>query len=128
MKTTVAAMLSLRREAQAIEWYEAAFGAKIFFRIGDEGGTVVPELAVGESVFWVADQSPEHRNFSPELLGGSSVRMILDVDDPDAASQKALAAGAKAVWPVKDQPYGWRIGRVVEPFGQHRRIGKPLNA
>lgn len=127
MKKSLAAMLSVRRGTQAIEFYTAAFDAKVLYRIGDEGGAVVAKLAVGGSVFWLADESPEHQNFSPESLGGSSVRMVLTVDDPDVAFQRALAAGAKAVWPVEDQPYGWRVGRVVDPFGHHWEIGKPLN-
>lgn len=127
MKKSLAAMLSVRHGTQAIEFYTAAFDAKVLFRIDDEGGAVVAKLAVGGSVFWLADESPEHQNFSPESLGGSSVRMVLTVDDPDVAFQRALAAGAKAVWPVEDQPYGWRVGRVVDPFGHHWEIGKPLN-
>jgi len=76
----------------------------------------------------VADESPEHQNFSPESLGGSSVRMVMTCEDPDAAFQQAVAAGAKPVYPVEDQPYGWRVGRVVDPFGHHWEIGKPLKA
>ena len=58
---------------------------------------VVAELSVGESAFRLADESPEHQNFSPETLGRYSVRMILTVDDPDTAFQQALPAGAKVV-------------------------------
>ncbi len=65
-------------------------------------------------------------NFSPDTLGGGSVRMIMVVDNPDAAFDRAVAAGAKVVWPVADQSYGWRIGRIVDPFGHHWEIGKPL--
>jgi PhnB protein len=81
---------------------------------------------VGTSAFWVADESPEHKNFSPESLGGGSVRMVMVVDNPDAVFDQAVAAGATVVWPVTDQPYGWRVGRIVDPFGHHWEIGKPL--
>ncbi len=123
---TVAPMLSVRNGARAIEFYKAAFGAQVLFCLDAESGDVVAQLSVGESVFWLADESPEHLNFSPESLGGSTLRMILTVADPDAAFQQALAAGAKAVRPVEDQPYGWREGRVVDPFGHHWEIGRPL--
>ena len=125
-KTSIAPMLSVRRGAKAVEFYKAAFGARELFRIGDEGGGVVAQLALGESEFWVADESPEHLNFSPESLGGGTVRMVMVVNDPDAAFEQAVRAGANAVSAVTDQPYGWRVGRVVDPFGHHWEIGKPL--
>jgi PhnB protein len=119
-------MLSVRKGAKAVEFYKAALGARELFRVEAPDGAVVAQLAVGESDFWVADESVEHLNFSPQSLGGSTVRMVLVVDDPDAAFAQALAAGAKTVWPVADQPYGWRVGRLVDPFGHHWEIGKPL--
>lgn len=125
-QTSLAPMLSLRNGARAIEFYKAAFGAVELFRVEDDKGSVVAQLSVGESCFWVADESPEHLNFSPETLGGGTVRMVLVVADPDAAFDRAVAAGATEVWPVSDQPYGWRVGRVVDPFGHHWEIGKPL--
>lgn len=79
---------------------------------------MVARLSVGKAEFGVADKSPEHFNFSPESLGGSSVRIILIVEDPDASFDRAVAAGATVVWPVDNQ-YGWRVGRVVDPFEHH---------
>ena len=123
--TSIAPMLSVRRGAQAIEFYKAAFGAGELFRIDSDDGAVVARLSVGTAEFWVADESAEHFNFSPESLGGGSVRMVMIVDDPDAAFERAVAAGATVVWPVANQ-YGWRLGRIVDPFGHHWEIGKPL--
>jgi PhnB protein len=125
-KASVAAMLSVRRGAKAVEFYKTAFGAREVFRIEDPDGNVVAQLAVGETDFWVADESPPHKNFSPESLGGGTVRMVMVVDDPDAAFAQAVAAGAIVVSPVKNEDYGWRMGRVVDPFGHHWEIGKPL--
>ncbi len=124
-KTSIAPMLSVRRGAKAIEFYKAAFGAGELFRIDAENGEVVARLSVAEAEFWVADESPEHKNFSPESLGGGTVRMVMIVEDPDAAFDRAVAAGATVVWPVSNQ-YGWRLGRIVDPFGHHWEIGKPL--
>ena len=118
-------MLSVRNGVQALEFYKAAFGAGELFRINGENGEVVARLSVGEAEFWVADESPEHANFSPESLGGGTVRMVMTVDDPDATFDRAVAAGATVVRPVANQ-YGWRLGRVVDPFGHHWEIGKPL--
>ena len=123
--TSIAPMLSVRRGAQAIEFYKAAFGAGELFRLDSDSGEVVARLSVGPAEFWVADESPEHSNFSPESLGGGTVRMVMIVEDPDAAFERAVAAGATLVWPVANQ-HGWRLGRIVDPFGHHWEIGKPL--
>jgi PhnB protein len=124
--TSIAPMLSVRNGAKAIEFYKAAFGAVELFRIDSDDGAVVARLSVATAEFWVADESPEHKNFSPESLGGGSVRMVMTVEDPDAAFDRAVAAGATVVWPVANQ-YGWRLGRIVDPFGHHWEIGKPLS-
>jgi PhnB protein len=118
-------MLSVRRGASAIEFYKSAFGAGELFRLDAGDGTVVARLSVGAAEFWVADESPEHLNFSPETLGGGTARMVMIVENPDAAFARAVAAGAKVVSHVKNE-YGWRLGRVVDPFGHHWEIGKPL--
>lgn len=124
-KTAIAPMLSVRKGAKAIEFYKAAFGATQLYRIDAPDGAVVARLAFGGADFWVADESPENGNFSPESLGGGTVRMVMVVEDPDAAFERAVKAGATAVWPVDNQ-YGWRIGRIADPFGHHWEIGKPL--
>jgi PhnB protein len=117
-------MLSVRRGAEAVDFYKAAFGAQELFRIDDDSGAVIARLSVCGAEFWVADESPNHSNFSPESLGGSSTRMVMIVDDPTAVFRRATSAGAKEVWPVSGQN-GWLVGRVVDPFGHHWEIGKP---
>lgn len=119
-------MLSVRQGACAVEFYKAALGAEVLFRLDGEDGGVVAQLAVGASEFWVADESPEHLNFSPDTLEGSTARMVLITEDPDALFRQAIAAGGRVIWPVEDQPYHWRLGRFVDPFGHHWEIGKPL--
>ena len=103
-------MLAVRNGARAIEFYKAAFGATELFRVDAEDGAVVATLSVNGAEFWVADESPEHANFSPETLGGGSVRMVMTVEQPDAAFERAVAAGATVVVPVANE-YGWRLGR-----------------
>jgi PhnB protein len=126
METSVAPLLNVRRGQAAVDFYKAAFNAEEMFRTESPDGEIVAQLRVGTSSFWVADESPAHKNFSPETLGGSTARMMLVVADPDAMFAQALANGAQTVWPVEDQRYGWRVGRVVDPFGHHWEIGKPL--
>lgn len=130
-KTSLSPMLSVRHGAKAVEFYKAAFGAGELFRIEAPDGAVVAQLSVGEAEFWVADESPEHKNFSPESLGaefrgGATVRMVMVVADPGAVFARAVKAGATAMSPVEDKEYGWRVGRIVDPFGHHWEIGKPL--
>jgi PhnB protein len=123
---SVAPMLSVRNGALAVEFYKNAFGGVEVFRVESPDGSVVCRLSVEGAEFWVADESPEHANFSPETLGGGTVRMILTVPDPDAVFAQAVAAGARAVVAMEDN-YGWRLGRVVDPFGHHWEIGRPLD-
>jgi PhnB protein len=125
-RTTIAPMLSVRRGAGAVDFYVAAFGAEVLFRLDGDDGGVVAQLAIDHADFWIADESPAHQNFSPESLGGGSVRMVVVAADPDVLFDKAVAAGASVVSPVADQPYGWRVGRLVDPYGHHWEIGKPL--
>jgi PhnB protein len=124
---SVVPQLSLRRGREAVEFYKDAFGAVEVHRVGgtDESPDVVAQLAIGDASFWVSDESPPNANFSPESLGGGTVRMLLVVEDPDAAVERAKAAGAGEVYPVAEE-HGWRLGRIVDPFGHHWEIGKPL--
>jgi PhnB protein len=112
-----------------VEFYKTAFGAIEMFRVGgtDELEEVVAQLAVGDSMFWVEDESPAHGNFSPETVGGATVRMLLIVDDPEAVVARAVAAGAVEVSPVADE-HEWRLGRIDDPFGHRWEIGRPTGA
>ena len=121
-RTVVTATLSVRDWSGAMDFYKAAFGAVELYRV--EGGGV-GQLAVNGAEFWVAEESPEHLNLSPESLGGCSVRMLLLVEDPHAMQAQAVKAGAAEVLPVSEA-YGWRLGRVRDPFGHHREIGRPV--
>src|SRR6266704_3661931 len=103
LRTSLAALLSVRNGAEAIDFYTEAFDAEVIYRVDAPDGAVVAKLAIDGAKFWLADESPEHLNFSPETLSGSSARMILTVDDPDSCFARAVAAGAKTVWPVADQ-------------------------
>jgi PhnB protein len=119
--------LSVRRGRAAVEFYKAAFGAEEVYRVGgtDEHEAVVSQLAVGRGSFWVSDESPDHRHFSPESLGGSTVRLLLVVEDPRAVVERAVALGAAVVAPVAEA-HRWLLGRIEDPFGHQWEIGRPL--
>jgi PhnB protein len=124
-RTSVTATLSVRNGPRAIDFYKAAFEAVELHRVDGDDGTAVAQLSVAGAEFWVADESPEHGNFSPETLGGCSVRMLLITADPDAVCRRAVAAGATQVVPV-GEGHGWRLGRILDPFGHHWEIGRQL--
>jgi PhnB protein len=124
---TIAPWLSVRKSAAAVEFYKAAFGATEVYRLEDPGGSVVARLSVNGAEFWLGDESPEHHNFSPQSLGGATVRLILTVADPDAVFLRALKARAAEIYPVGEE-HGWRIGRVVDPYGHHWEIGHEIIA
>lgn len=121
-RTAITATLAVREWSRAIDFYKAAFGATELFRV--EGGGVA-QMSVSGADFWVAEESVEHLNFSPSSLGGCSVRMLLIVEDPAAVCRQAIAAGATEVVPVADA-YGWRLGRIVDPFGHHWEIARMI--
>lgn len=125
--TTLTPLLTVRNAAQAIEFYRRAFGAVEVSRQKTPTGQIVAEMSIdGQSSFFVVDENPQAFNLSPEAVNGTTVRLSLVVDDPDALTKRALGAGASEVFPIADQPYGMRQGRVQDPYGHHWLIGKPL--
>jgi PhnB protein len=127
LAVTIAPWLSVRNGARAVEFYKSAFGAIEVFRLEGSPGSVVSRLSIDGAEFWLSDESPEHQNFSPETIGGGTIKMVLTVPDPDSAFAKAVAAGAREVSPVQEG-YGWQVGRVVDPFGHHWEIGRPVTS
>jgi PhnB protein len=119
-------MLTVENAAKAIDFYRAAFGAVEEDRVTAPSGHVVAELSIDGLRFFVVDANPQAFNLSPSSLGGTTVRINLIVDDPDAAAATAIAAGATEIFPVSDQPYGLRQGRVANPDGHHWLLGRPL--
>src|SRR5213075_3362086 len=127
VQCSIAPWLSDRQGAKAVEFYKAAFGATEAFRMDAPDGTVVARLSVDGAEFWLGDESPQYHNFSPQSLGGGTVRIVLTVADPDSVFKRAVHAGASEVVPVQKM-HGWRVGRIVDPFGHHWEIGRQLGA
>jgi PhnB protein len=122
---TIAPWLAVRDGEQALCFYCEAFGAKVVYRLEDPGAGVVARLSVNGAEFWLSDGQPAES--AAESLGGGSIRMILTVADPDPVFKLALAAGASEIFPVGEE-HGWRLGRLVDPFGLHWEIGHPLRS
>ena len=103
---------------RALDFYKKAFGATELMRFPMPDGKIAhAEMKIGEGIFMLADESPAEGYKSPRALGGTPVSMMFYVKDVDAVFARAVAAGAVARRPVKDQFYGDRSGTLEDPFG-----------
>ena len=121
---SIAPWLTVGDSKKAVGFYKSAFGAIEVYRLEGPDGDLVARLSVNGAEFWISNDSsldPDH-----ESLGGGTIRMILSVPDPDALFIQALQAGASEVVPVGEE-HGWRLGRLVDPFGLHWEIGRQLD-
>jgi PhnB protein len=115
---TVTPYLMVNGASRAIEFYREAFGAAEVMRLTDPAGRIAhAQVKIGEAPIMLAEESQEWGNRSPQTLGGTPVIIALYVPDVDAVVQQAVAAGAKLLIPVADQFYGYRSGRLADPFG-----------
>jgi PhnB protein len=116
---TITPYLTVKGGAQAIDFYKRAFGAKERFRMTSPDGKSIghAEVFIGDSIVMLADESPTWGKQSPESLKGTSVSMLIYVEDVDTAFKRAVDAGAKVLMPVQNQFYGERSGCVQDPFG-----------
>jgi PhnB protein len=124
--TTIQPELWVDRTGAAVAFYQTAFGASVLHCIGD-GDDIVAQLRVGDAAFWVTAASSSMKRFSPKAIGGTTSRTLLVVEDPEQMVTQAVAAGATEASPVGDE-HGWRLGRIVDPFGHEWEIGKPLGS
>ncbi len=116
-RQTATLQLRVRNAAAAIDFYKQAFGAQEIMRFVGRGRIAHAELAIGNSIIMLGEEAPEYGLPGPEALGGSPAGIHLYVDDADALVERATAAGARVVSPVKDEFYGDRSGSVADPFG-----------
>ena len=115
---TVTPYLVTANADKAIEFYKEAFGAKELVRLPSPDGKVMhAEIKIGDSPVMLSDECPDWDALSPLARGGTTVSIVLYVEDVDAVVNRAVAAGAKAVMPVTDQFWGDRMGTVIDPFG-----------
>jgi PhnB protein len=110
----------------AVAFYQAAFDATVLHSVG-HGDDIVVQLSVGQSRFWVTEANENLKRFSPNVMGGTTGRTLLVLDDPESAVKSAVDAGAIETSSVTDE-HGWRLGRIVDPFGHEWEIGRPLGS
>jgi PhnB protein len=102
----------------ALDYYHDAFGSEELMRLLTmEGKIAHAEIQIGNSVVMVADEFPQMNIFSPTTYGGTSVTLVLYVENADAIFHQALAAGGKIYRHLENQVYGDRSGMVIDPFG-----------
>jgi PhnB protein len=118
--------LWIERARAAVDFYVTAFGARVVHLVGD-GDDIVAQLCIDDACFWVGAANAVMKRLSPTQIDGATGRTLLLVDDPEDLVARAVAAGAIETSPVSDE-HGWRIGRIVDPFGHEWEIGKPLGA
>jgi len=125
IKTKLEPWFTVQNASKALQFYQSAFGVNVTYKMESPDGGLVLKLSIEGAEFWLSDDSSEPLEPVIEKIGGGTVRMILTVADPDSVYRKAIAAGAIEVFPVAEE-YGWRLGRLVDPFGLHWEIGHPL--
>jgi PhnB protein len=115
--------LTIDGAAEAIEFYERAFGAKVRGRMDAPDGKVAhAELEIGDGLLMVGDPFPQSTLKSPKELGGTATGLFMYVEDVDAAVQRAVDAGATVTSPVEDQFWGDRFGKIADPFGHEWQL------
>ncbi|HJZ61702.1 MAG TPA: VOC family protein [Miltoncostaeaceae bacterium] len=122
--TSIQPELWVERPRDAVAFYQAAFGAVVLHLVGD-GDEIVAQLAVGGAAFWVAGAAADMGRLSPLGAHGATGRTLLVTDDPDEVVRRAVAAGATVTSAVAAE-HGWRLGRIVDPFGHEWEVGVPL--
>jgi len=115
---TATPYLIINGAADAIAFYQKAFGATELFRIPAPGGKIGhAEIKIGDSPIMLADEYADMGYKGPKALGGSAVSILIYVEEVDTVFNRAVDAGATVKEAVSDKFYGDRIGTLIDPFG-----------
>ena len=110
--------LMIRGASDAIDFYKKAFGAEEKMRFPMPDGTIGhAEIRIEDAPVFLADEGPDTGMTSPKQLGGTTVSVMIYVNDVDAFAKRAEGAGATVLRPVADQFYGERSVSLQDPFG-----------
>lgn len=122
--------LVCRNAASALEFYQAAFGAEVIFRMTDpaDGRIGHAELRIAGALVMIADEYPDFGAISPDTLGGTAVTLHLATEDADAATARAEAAGALVLRPPATQSFGERSAVLLDPFGHRWMLSQTVEA
>jgi len=119
--------LRMRDAAAAIEFYKNAFGAEEEFRLSEPSGRIGhAQLKFGSYTVMLSDEYPEYGIQGPEAFGGTGSSIHLHVEDVDVVTKQAVDAGAKLIMEPKDQFYGERSSKVLDPFGHEWLLGSHI--
>jgi PhnB protein len=118
---TVTPHLVLRNTAEAIAFYVKAFGAEEVMRMAGPGGKGImhAEIKIGDSMVFLADEWPGSGCTAPQSLNGTTVSLMLYVEDVDGRFKRAVEAGATPLMPPADMFWGDRYCKIADPFGHH---------
>lgn len=121
--------LIVKNAPKALDYYVQILGAEEIVRYTDpnlNGMVVYAELKIGGARLTLAEEHRNWHNLSPSALNGSPVILMLEVEDAVAVAARMQQAGAHVVFPINDQFYGKREGRLVDPFGHIWIISQPI--
>jgi PhnB protein len=125
-RSALTPMLAVRNCDKAIEWYKTVLKATELNRLTDGDGKIAhADLQISDCILMLAEEHPDY-NKSPDQLNGTSIILNLYVPDVDATVNLAIKEGARLIFPVKDQFYGDRAGRIQDPFGHMWIISKHI--
>jgi len=126
-ETYFAPLLTVAAVAPAVEFYKKAFGAEELLIVKNEDGSIhVAELSLQGAIFHLHQEMPGEGERGPEAFGGTTVIVGVFADDPDALMNRAVAAGARVLKPMKSHVYGYRQGMLEDPFGHHWTLQKVI--
>lgn len=125
--TLAIAMLVCRDAASEIEFCKAAFEAvELSRRSAPDGSVVHSTLKIGDAIIMVHGESPHLASRAPMADGSSSVVVYLYVESLDAAIERAKGAGARVLIAPANQPWGDRVGRIIDPAGHVWNVSTSL--
>jgi PhnB protein len=125
MISTIQPWLYVKDSVKALQFYKEAFGAKEEYKLEVPGG-VIAKLSVGPAIFWISEEEAPD-SLGPASRAGHTSRFILVAADPEPLFARALKAGANEMFPVGED-HGWKLGRLVDPFGHHWEIGHEVSS
>src|SRR4051812_32065599 len=101
-RTTISVMLAVVDAPAAAAWYARALGATELWNLGSVIG-----LEIAGAPFFLGE--PERNGWeSPQVLGTTTARIEVFVDDPDAFIARVIEAGGTgAVKEVSDHRMPW---------------------
>src|SRR6267378_7097715 len=116
--SVVIPMLVCRDVSAEIDFCKTTFGAvELGSRPGPDGNVVHALLTIGGAMIMIEAEWPTLASRAPQPDGSSPVVIYVYVEDVDKVVERAVAAGAKVLLPVKTQFWGDRTGRIVDPSG-----------